>query len=72
VELSSSVNFTDYIKPVCLAAAGSVFAGGTESWVTGWGTLLFGGERIFACKTTMLQSSTFFCTWPLKAAKIVL
>ncbi|KAK7149346.1 hypothetical protein R3I94_008860 [Phoxinus phoxinus] len=44
VQLSSSVNFTDYIKPVCLAAAGSVFAGGTESWVTGWGTLQSGGE----------------------------
>uniref|UniRef100_A0A672PF50 Zgc:163079 n=1 Tax=Sinocyclocheilus grahami TaxID=75366 RepID=A0A672PF50_SINGR len=37
LQLSSSVPFTDYIKPVCLAAAGSVFAAGTESWVTGWG-----------------------------------
>ncbi|XP_016305708.1 chymotrypsinogen A [Sinocyclocheilus anshuiensis] len=37
LQLSSSVTFTDYIKPVCLAAAGSVFAAGTESWVTGWG-----------------------------------
>ncbi|XP_052394471.1 chymotrypsin-like protease CTRL-1 [Carassius gibelio] len=39
VQLSSSVTFSDYIKPVCLAAAGSVFGGGTESWVTGWGYL---------------------------------
>ncbi|KAL0199045.1 hypothetical protein M9458_007585, partial [Cirrhinus mrigala] len=39
VKLSSSVTFSDYIKPVCLAAAGSVFAAGTESWVTGWGLL---------------------------------
>ncbi|XP_016335021.1 transmembrane protease serine 5-like [Sinocyclocheilus anshuiensis] len=37
VQLSSSVNFSDYIRPVCLAAAGSVFGGGMESWVTGWG-----------------------------------
>ncbi|XP_050957605.1 uncharacterized protein LOC127158567 [Labeo rohita] len=44
VQLSSSVMFTDYIKPVCLAAAGSKFAGGTESWVTGWGTLQSGGQ----------------------------
>ncbi|KAL1279184.1 hypothetical protein QQF64_025857 [Cirrhinus molitorella] len=29
VQLSSSVTFSDYIKPVCLAAAGSVFAAGT-------------------------------------------
>ncbi|XP_048065600.1 transmembrane protease serine 2-like [Megalobrama amblycephala] len=39
VQLNSSVNFTDYIKPVCLAAAGSVFDAGTESWATGWGKL---------------------------------
>ncbi|XP_042589725.1 serine protease 27-like [Cyprinus carpio] len=39
IQLSSSVNFSDYIRPVCLAAAGSVFGAGTESWVTGWGRL---------------------------------
>lgn len=39
LQLSSSVTFTDYIKPVCLAAAGSVFVDGTESWVTGWGSI---------------------------------
>uniref|UniRef100_A0A673I935 Zgc:123295 n=1 Tax=Sinocyclocheilus rhinocerous TaxID=307959 RepID=A0A673I935_9TELE len=44
VQLSSSVNFSDYIRPVCLAAAGSVFGGGTESWITGWGLLKSGGE----------------------------
>uniref|UniRef100_A0A672S0P5 Acrosin n=1 Tax=Sinocyclocheilus grahami TaxID=75366 RepID=A0A672S0P5_SINGR len=41
LQLSSSVTFTDYIKPVCLAAAGSVFGGGTKSWITGWGKLSF-------------------------------
>uniref|UniRef100_A0A672SDN4 Zgc:123295 n=1 Tax=Sinocyclocheilus grahami TaxID=75366 RepID=A0A672SDN4_SINGR len=44
IELSSSVTFSDYIRPVCLAAAGSVFGGGTESWVTGWGRLQLKGE----------------------------
>lgn len=44
VQISSSVHFTNYIKPVCLAAAGSVFPGGTESWVTGFGSLQTGGE----------------------------
>ncbi|XP_077093882.1 chymotrypsin-like protease CTRL-1 [Siphateles boraxobius] len=44
VQLSSSVTFSDYIKPVCLAAAGSVFSAGTESWVTGWGRLQSGGQ----------------------------
>ncbi|XP_014068114.2 serine protease 27 [Salmo salar] len=37
LRLSSPVNFTDYIFPVCLASSDSVFHQGTESWVTGWG-----------------------------------
>ncbi|KAI7811406.1 hypothetical protein IRJ41_014150 [Triplophysa rosa] len=37
LRLSSSVDFTAYIKPVCLAAAGSEFDQGLPSWVTGWG-----------------------------------
>ncbi|XP_048015282.1 transmembrane protease serine 2-like [Megalobrama amblycephala] len=44
VQLNSSVTFSDYIKPVCLAAAGSVFSADTESWVTGWGLLQFEGQ----------------------------
>ncbi|XP_067237779.1 trypsin-like isoform X1 [Chanodichthys erythropterus] len=46
LQLSSSVSFSDYINPVCLAAAGSTFAAGTESWVTGWGVLQSGGNQI--------------------------
>uniref|UniRef100_A0A8C1P691 Zgc:123295 n=1 Tax=Cyprinus carpio TaxID=7962 RepID=A0A8C1P691_CYPCA len=45
IQLSSSVNFSDYIRPVCLAAAASVFGAGTESWVTGWGKLQSGGTQ---------------------------
>uniref|UniRef100_A0A672JSU2 Peptidase S1 domain-containing protein n=1 Tax=Salarias fasciatus TaxID=181472 RepID=A0A672JSU2_SALFA len=37
LRLSSPVTFTDYIRPVCLAASESVFNNGTDSWVTGWG-----------------------------------
>ncbi|KAA0705512.1 Prostasin [Triplophysa tibetana] len=37
LHLSSPVTFTNYIKPVCLAAADSTFFNGTSSWVTGWG-----------------------------------
>ncbi|KAK7919665.1 hypothetical protein WMY93_010949 [Mugilogobius chulae] len=37
--LSSAVTFTDYIRPVCLAATDSVFNSGTDSWVTGWGAI---------------------------------
>uniref|UniRef100_A0A671LZT1 Trypsin-3-like n=1 Tax=Sinocyclocheilus anshuiensis TaxID=1608454 RepID=A0A671LZT1_9TELE len=46
LQLSSSVTFTDYIRPVCLAAAGSVFGGGTKSWITGWGKLKFADTQI--------------------------
>ncbi|XP_047465728.1 serine protease 33-like [Mugil cephalus] len=39
LRLSSQVSFTDYVRPVCLAASGSVFNNGTDSWVTGWGAV---------------------------------
>lgn len=37
LELSSPVTFTNYIRPVCLAAEGSEFIPETECWITGWG-----------------------------------
>ncbi|XP_068443731.1 serine protease 27-like [Clinocottus analis] len=37
LKLSVPVAFTDYIQPVCLAAAGSTFHAGVSSWVTGFG-----------------------------------
>ncbi|XP_030592361.1 transmembrane protease serine 9-like [Archocentrus centrarchus] len=43
LKLSSSVNFTPYIAPVCLAASGSTFYSGINTWVTGWGTIASGG-----------------------------
>ncbi|MCI4384981.1 hypothetical protein PGIGA_G00045270 [Pangasianodon gigas] len=39
VQLSSSVTFTNYVIPVCLAASNSSFPGGTNVWVTGWGNI---------------------------------
>uniref|UniRef100_A0A672JN13 Peptidase S1 domain-containing protein n=1 Tax=Salarias fasciatus TaxID=181472 RepID=A0A672JN13_SALFA len=47
LRLSSPVTFTDYIRPVCLAASESVFNNGTDSWVTGWGAVKEGGESMF-------------------------
>ncbi|XP_016100908.1 suppressor of tumorigenicity 14 protein homolog [Sinocyclocheilus grahami] len=44
IQLSSAVNFSDYIRPVCLSTANSTFDAGTESWVTGWGRLQPGGQ----------------------------
>ncbi|KAK2863577.1 hypothetical protein Q5P01_003110 [Channa striata] len=37
LKLSSPVNFTNYIWPICLAASDSTFYTGTNVWVTGWG-----------------------------------
>ncbi|XP_007542517.1 polyserase-2-like [Poecilia formosa] len=39
IKLSSAVTFNNYISPVCLAAAGSTFYSGVNSWVTGWGNI---------------------------------
>ncbi|KAM4530464.1 uncharacterized protein PAE49_022955 isoform 1-T1 [Odontesthes bonariensis] len=39
LRLSSSVNFTNFIAPVCLAASNSTFFSGVDTWVTGWGTI---------------------------------
>ena len=51
LRLSSPVTFTDYIRPVCLAASDSVFNNGTDSWVTGWGAVQEGGESACCCQT---------------------
>ncbi|XP_008289175.1 serine protease 27 [Stegastes partitus] len=42
LQLSSAVDFTDYIRPVCLAAEDSDFPSGTSCWVTGWGDIQSG------------------------------
>ncbi|XP_056309985.1 LOW QUALITY PROTEIN: transmembrane protease serine 9 [Danio aesculapii] len=42
LQLSSPVSFTNYIRPVCLAASGSTFYNGTLTWVTGWGNTASG------------------------------
>lgn len=42
--LSSSVTFTNYIRPVCLAGQGSSFPSGTQCWITGWGDIALGGN----------------------------
>lgn len=44
--LSSSVTFTNYIRPVCLAGQGSSFPSGTQCWITGWGNIASGGMFI--------------------------
>ncbi|XP_068193693.1 prostasin-like [Antennarius striatus] len=42
IQLSGPVTFTDFIRPVCLAAVGSEYKDGEECWVTGWGDIKIG------------------------------
>uniref|UniRef100_A0A674N7I6 Peptidase S1 domain-containing protein n=1 Tax=Takifugu rubripes TaxID=31033 RepID=A0A674N7I6_TAKRU len=44
LELSAPVAFTNYIRPVCLAAEGSDYNPGTECWITGWGRIETNGR----------------------------
>ncbi|XP_067436417.1 uncharacterized protein [Thunnus thynnus] len=44
LKLSTPVNFTDYIQPICLASANSTFHTGINSWVTGWGNTVPGSK----------------------------
>lgn len=46
VQLKSPVTFTDYIRPVCLAAQGSTLTAGTKCWITGWGNIASNGNEI--------------------------
>ncbi|KAM9424747.1 chymotrypsin-like protease CTRL-1 [Pholidichthys leucotaenia] len=39
MKLISPVNFTDYIRPICLASSSSQFFNSTLCWATGWGKL---------------------------------
>lgn len=46
LQLASTVTFTDYILPVCLATSDSTYGSGTNCWVTGWGDIQFGGKMM--------------------------
>ncbi|XP_034021358.1 chymotrypsin-like protease CTRL-1 isoform X2 [Thalassophryne amazonica] len=44
LKLASSVDFNDFVTPVCLAADGSIINNGIQTWVTGYGTTSSGGS----------------------------
>ncbi|XP_068103318.1 transmembrane protease serine 9-like [Hyperolius riggenbachi] len=43
-QLSSPVNYTEYIMPICLPSSYVTFPSGLDCWVTGWGTTSYGGS----------------------------
>uniref|UniRef100_A0A8C2YXB7 Zgc:92313 n=1 Tax=Cyclopterus lumpus TaxID=8103 RepID=A0A8C2YXB7_CYCLU len=44
VQLSSPVTWSDYVRPVCLPASGTLFSGGMLCYVTGWGNVRNDGK----------------------------
>ncbi|XP_016383178.1 polyserase-2 [Sinocyclocheilus rhinocerous] len=81
LHLSSPVNFTNYIQPVCLAAEGSTFNSDTM-WVTGWGNANSGEQQILQevdvpvvgnskcnCLYEELITDNMMCAGPLEGGK---
>ncbi|KAL6118254.1 uncharacterized protein ACO6RY_03089 [Pungitius sinensis] len=66
LKLSSPVNFTDYIYPVCLASSGSTFHTGVNSWVTGFGSSgsPFGVEILQEVNVPIVGNNECRCTYP--------
>lgn len=55
LRLSSAVTFTNFIRPICLASAGTTYEAGSTTWITGWGTINSGGnENIFSSISIIL------------------
>ncbi|XP_065805957.1 putative serine protease 42 [Labrus bergylta] len=71
LRLSTPVQFTDYIRPVCLAAGDSTFNNGTDSWVTGWGAVQEGGESA-CCWLTVWTMCLIHSRWMCKLSVFLL
>ncbi|KAK7134261.1 hypothetical protein R3I93_017618 [Phoxinus phoxinus] len=68
MKLSQPVNFTSYIRPVCLASIGSVFHNGTTCWATGWGNIgkdqpLPGPQTLQEVEVPVVGSSQCSCQY---------
>lgn len=44
MKLNSPVNYSDYIRPICLASRSSLFNNATACWASGWGDTNKSGE----------------------------
>lgn len=60
VQLSSPVTWSDYVRPVCLPASGTLFQGGMQCYVTGWGDIRDDGKtsshHVNVCVTLLFSS----------------
>ncbi|KAF3837346.1 hypothetical protein F7725_004810 [Dissostichus mawsoni] len=67
LKLSSPVNFTDYIQPVCLASANSTFYTGVSSWVVGFGATSSGGpnaDTLQEVRVPVMGNKECKCAYP--------
>ncbi|XP_034055547.1 prostasin-like [Gymnodraco acuticeps] len=67
LKLSSPVNFTDYIQPVCLASANSTFYTGDNNWVVGFGATSFGGpnaDTLQEVRVPIVGNNECTCAYP--------
>ncbi|XP_034001438.1 mast cell tryptase-like [Trematomus bernacchii] len=62
LKLSSPVNFTDYIQPVCLASANSTFYTGVSSWVVGFGAISSGGPYANTLQVSVVGNNECKCS----------
>ncbi|KAI9546219.1 hypothetical protein NQZ68_028634 [Dissostichus eleginoides] len=67
LKLSSPVNFTDYIQPVCLASANSTFYTGVSSWVVGFRATSSGGpdaDTLQEVRVPVMGNKECKCAYP--------
>ncbi|KAL3046091.1 hypothetical protein OYC64_004160 [Pagothenia borchgrevinki] len=62
LKLSSPVNFTDYIQPVCLASENSTFYTGVSSWVVGFGDISSGGPYANTLQVSVVGNNECKCS----------
>ncbi|XP_034001445.1 transmembrane protease serine 9-like [Trematomus bernacchii] len=71
LKLSSPVNFTNYIQPVCLASENSTFYTGDSSWVVGFGANSSGldgplADTLQEVRVLVVGNNECTCAYPYK------
>uniref|UniRef100_H3CB18 Peptidase S1 domain-containing protein n=1 Tax=Tetraodon nigroviridis TaxID=99883 RepID=H3CB18_TETNG len=66
LKLSAPVSSTEYISPICLAAANSTILSGTRSWLTGWGKAANGvfPDILQEVEVPIVGNNQCRCTYP--------
>lgn len=71
VKLNDTVDFTNYILPMCLPESSVEFPDNTSCWITGWGRTKSKGEESGKCVLCDTFSSFhIFHLWNLVCLKI--